>query len=372
LTLSHALKNYSTETVEQSPAAVFTEMFYETNGIFYGKEAESEVIVKNIAPTEGQASEDGGESVANCAISYSARHDQSVKLHAYCFAADRSPCVKISCKGLEYLLKNPHIAFYDTVLGLQIMPWRSKGDGRRLLIGSLTHEFLQIFEAGNQFVAKASADVFHENINSRARRLKASVNQACAAADAEVPPRFDAAVNEAAIAAKRLVGRLFAMDNWKSFSSEFSIPKHLPIDANGCEIKLSGRLDFLLSGEGKKEGNHLSSNVVIVDFKTGNDPELTERNIRWHMQKFSGVQLLLYGMALRAIGFKHIKILVLKPDSGPSNGAIDLEYAIGQASPLMEKLGQMARTGLIERQILGKNYRQFFIGSVPLATTDLY
>jgi hypothetical protein len=38
----------------------------------------------------------------------------------------------------------------------------------------------------------------------------------------------------------------------------------------------------------------------------------------------------------------------------------------------MEKLSQTIRTGFIERQILGKIFRQFVIKGVPLATTDLY
>jgi hypothetical protein len=302
----------------------------------------------------------------------------SVSLHDYCFAIGGDADVKISCKAMENLLKNPHIGFYDHVLRLPVMPWRPHGDGKKLLIGSLVHEFLQIFEAGNKFTRKTSPEIFYENIKSRARRVRESVARACAAADAAVPPGFDISVATAATTAKLLVGALFATGDWKSFCSEYSIPRNLTVKIGDCRVKLSGRLDFLTSfGEAMdygKVGNvpaHFPSDAVIIDFKTGGDSELTEKNVVWHLQKYDGVQLFLYGIALEAIGFERVKIMVLKPNSRPSNEAISMDYISARSAELVDNLARVIRSRLLERRVLG-NFRQYFPDLLPLATTDLY
>ncbi|MDR1890924.1 MAG: PD-(D/E)XK nuclease family protein [Puniceicoccales bacterium] len=374
LTLSYALKNYSCDLVEQEPAKIFTEIFRSSQKEFYSNEQEN-LLLKSANDAmvrlqrDGLSDEDIG-SIEKCAISYAARHDLSQSIHDYCFAMD--PRLKYSCGGLERLLQNPCVGFYDAVLKLPTMPWNSKFFDKKITLGSFTHEFLQIFEARNTFIRKHSPDIFHKNIQSRSNRIRKEIAQACAAADADIPIDFSRTVDLATILTKRLVDKLFSMPNWESFRSEYSLPADLIVKIRDEELRLSGRLDFIISNGNPRDANHFDADTVIIDFKTGSNVEMTERNVKWHMERYSGLQLFLYGIALKTLGCKTIKILILKPDSSIANTPIDIDYIIGQVPRLMENLSRTIRTGLIERQILGKIFRQFFVKDVPLATTDLY
>ncbi|MDR1528650.1 MAG: PD-(D/E)XK nuclease family protein [Puniceicoccales bacterium] len=374
LTLSYATKNYFGNTVEQEPAKIFTEMFHLAQKEFYSKDQE-DLLLKSIPdtlthfPDDSLSSEDI-ESMEKCTTSYTTRHDLSQNIHDYCFAID--PCLKLSCSTLERILQKPCTGFYDFVLKLPAMPWYSKLFDKKIALGSFTHEFLQIFEAKNTFIRKHPPDIFYRNIESRSSRMKNMMVRACAAADADVPADFSRTVDLATIWAKRLVDKLFIMPDWESFRSEYSLPSDLTIKIEDEELCLSGRLDFIISNGNPYDANHFDADTVIIDFKTGNNVEMTERNIKWHMERYSGLQLLLYGIALKTLGFKTVGILMLKPDSNIANAPIDVSYILEQVPGLMGKLSQTIRRGLIERQILGKIFRQFFIKNVPLATTDLY
>jgi RecB family exonuclease len=379
LTISFAAKNYCDGRVGRAPAKVFIDAFHLFRGEFYSS-AVGEKLLTSVDRAALQIVRDGeffrsssersDVTVRNCAVSYAARHDLSKNLHDYCFAVDRKCGVKILCKAMEYLLKNPHIGFYDAILRLRPMPWQSRVTGKKISLGSFVHEFLQFPQAGAGFIRKTSIEVFYENIKSRSQKLKTLVAKAYTAADGEIPADFMRLVDFAAVLAKRLIERLFAIKNWQSFQSECIIPSDTPVKIGNGAIELSGRLDFLISdGIG---GDKDESAVTIIDFKTGSDFELTERNVRWRMEKYESLQLFLYGLALRAIGFKHVKIMILKPDSAILNSAISMDYIIANVPKMLEKLGQVIETGLIERQILGKTFRGYFVDSVPLATTDLY
>ncbi|MDR2776982.1 MAG: PD-(D/E)XK nuclease family protein [Puniceicoccales bacterium] len=374
LTLSYATKNYSSDTVDQEPAKAFTEMFCRVRKEFCSKDQEN-LLLKSMLDTlihfpGDSLSDEDIESVEKCTTSYARRHDLSQNIHDYCFAID--PRLKLSCSSLEYILQKPCTGFYDFVLKLPTMPWLSKFFDKKLALGSFSHEFLQIFEAKNTFIWKYSPDIFYRNIRSRSNRIKSMVARACAAADADVPADFSRTLDLATIWAKRLVDKLFAMPHWESFRSEYSLPSDLTVKIKDEELCLSGRLDFVISNGNPYDANHFETDTVIIDFKTGSNVEMTKRNVKWHMERYLGLQLLLYGIALKTLGFKTIEILILKPDSSIANTPIDIDYILEQVPELMEKLSQTIRTGLIERQILGKIFRQFAIKDVPLATTDLY
>ncbi|MDR0742011.1 MAG: PD-(D/E)XK nuclease family protein [Puniceicoccales bacterium] len=374
LTLSYAIKNHSSDSVEQEPAKVFTEIFRLVQKEFYSKDQE-DLLLEFIPDTLTRFSDDSLssediESMEKCTTSYTTRHDLSQNIHDYCFAID--PTLKLSCSTLERILQKPCTGFYDFVLKLPMMPWYSKPFDKKIALGSFTHEFLQIFEAKSIFIRKHSPDIFYGNIRSRSSRMKSMMARACAAADTDVPANFSRTVDLATIWAKRLVDKLFAIPSWESFRSEYSLPSDLTVKIKDEGLCLSGRLDFVISNGNPHDANHFDTDTVIIDFKTGSNVEMTERNVKWHMERYSGLQLLLYGIALKTLGFKTVGILMLKPDSSIANTSIDIDYILEQVPELLEKLSQTICTGLIERQILGKIFRQFVIKDVPLATTDLY
>jgi hypothetical protein len=114
------------------------------------------------------------------------------------------------------------------------------------------------------------------------------------------------------------------------------------------------------------------SDVRIIDFKTGGETEFTEKNIKNTLGKYNGLQLLLYGMAFESLGIKEPRIMILRQDSYDSVSAISVDYILHEVPELAEKITNVLNSGLIEKQTLGKQFRQFFLKNVPLATTDLY
>ncbi|MDR3144630.1 MAG: PD-(D/E)XK nuclease family protein [Puniceicoccales bacterium] len=377
LWLSFPLRSCGSDREEQIPSRIFTDMLYASSGKFYADDTEAELLQASESGRSARAifrspGDGNAKSIAQCAASYAMRHDTSTNLHDYCFAVDRKVGVKLSCSALERMLKNPHIGFYDAVLRLPTMPWQSKCNGAKLASGVFTHEFLQIFGSGKKFTERPSREVFIANIDSRAHKLKVTMAGACAAADAAVPQIFTDAVDSSAVRAKCLVDRLLAISNWKSFCSEFTVANDIPLSIFGENIALTGRIDFLISSGEHTNATQLPCDVTVVDFKTGSDFELTDKNVGWHMERYDGLQLFLYGLALKAAGFRRVGILILKPDSGAENRPVDVDHVERVSQVPLRKLAQVARCGLVERKILGKSFRRYFADDLPLATTDLY
>jgi hypothetical protein len=375
LFLSYAAKSYSSESIEQRPAKIFTDVFYKHRGQFFTNTAAAQIsknssklrfLLKNEAISELERC-----NIESCTKSYSLRHDTATKSHCYCFAIDRHSGIKISCKALEYLLKNPHIGFYDSVLRLPQMPWLGGISDKKVAIGQFTHDFLQVFEAASRFLPRVPVENFHNSIGARSKKLCTLVEKACLAADGAIPPNFSTALAAAKVMAKRLASKL-ETGNWRSFCSEYSLPSDVIVNFGDSEFRLSGRLDFVLSDAEAKRACAGGESATIIDFKTGGDLEMTEKNIRTHLLKYANLQLFLYGMALKSIGFSTVSIAILKPDSDRQSQAISVDYAKKCVPELIKTLETIGKTGLIERQILGKTFRQYFVDRLPLATTDLY
>ena len=77
-------------------------------------------------------------------------------------------------------------------------------------------------------------------------------------------------------------------------------------------------------------------------------------------------------MSLESLGIKDPIIMILRQDSDDSVSAISVDYVLHELPELSEKIANVLNSGLIEKQTLGKQLRQFFLKNVPLATTDLY
>jgi hypothetical protein len=204
------------------------------------------------------------------------------------------------------------------------MPWHSKCFDIKIAFGSFTHELLQFFEARNTFIYKHSRGIFHRNIQSRSNQIRREVSQVCAAADADVPIDFSRTIDLATILTKRSVDKLFSMPNWEPFRTEYSLPANLMTKIKDEELRLSGRLDFITSNGIPRDANHFDADTVIINFKAGNNVEMTERNVKWHMGRCSRLQLFLSGIALKLLGCKIVKLLILKLDSKVANTSLTL------------------------------------------------
>ncbi|MDR2737499.1 MAG: hypothetical protein LBB18_00970 [Puniceicoccales bacterium] len=80
MTLSYALKDYSSVETRQFPAKVFAETFCARSGEFYSAELEKKLLVMGPPPARNLEAETE-KNIEDCAASYAIRHDLSVSLH---------------------------------------------------------------------------------------------------------------------------------------------------------------------------------------------------------------------------------------------------------------------------------------------------
>jgi hypothetical protein len=97
---------------------------------------------------------------------------------------------------------------------------------------------------------------------------------------------------------------------------------HVPIMlSDGISFPLHGRIDCILSSYPFRKIFHKDNalnNILLIDFKTGttsqSDLQKLVKNFTSLPQSLTGLQLVLYGLMLRTLGYQHIQLLVLNGD----------------------------------------------------------
>ena len=376
LTLSYSRLSHTIDgTRNNEPSDLFKHFFFEK----YGEYPLANVSHKQLETPQshgccGEFSFETDEDIKQCVFSYKARHDHSSKINDYCFSIKDDDIINLSCKAMEYLLKNPHVGFYSTVLGCEQMPWLDNNCNKSIAIGLYAHDFLQFPTRHSEFIHMPSEEDYERNIFNRYGQRCSELKMACLACDENMPFTTHDALNKGLASALRLKSRMFEhVNHGDFFCSEFRLPECCYIKFGQNVMSVSGRIDLVLSNSEKPFSNENGrSDVTIIDFKTGGETEFTEKNIKNTLGKYNGLQLLLYGMSLESLGIKDPKIMILRQDSDDSVSAISVDYVLHELPELSEKIANVLNSGLIEKQTLGKQFRQFFLKNVPLATTDLY
>ena len=376
LTLSYSKLSHSIEGARNNdPSDLFKDFFFEK----YGEYQFADKTHRQLGTPQSQEccdefSFEKDEDIKRCIFSYRARHDRSSSINDYCFSIKDDGIINLSCKAMEYLLKNPHVGFYSTVLGCEQMPWLDNNCNKSIAIGLYAHDFLQFPTRHSEFIHMPFEEDYRKSIFSRYNQRCSELKMACLACDENMPFITHDALNRGLASALRLKRRIF--EHTKSedfFCSEFRLPECCYIKFGQNVMSVSGRIDFVLSNSEKPFSNENGqSDVTIIDFKTGGETEFTEKNIKNTLGKYNGLQLLLYGMSLESLGIKDPMIMILRQDSDDSVSAISVDYVLHELPELSEKIANVLNSGLIEKQTLGKQFRQFFLKNVPLATTDLY
>ncbi|MDR2812932.1 MAG: PD-(D/E)XK nuclease family protein [Puniceicoccales bacterium] len=101
---------------------------------------------------------------------------------------------------------------------------------------------------------------------------------------------------------------------------------------DGTILPLHGRIDCILSQYPFRKtlhGDNIHNNILLIDFKTGassqNDLQKLTKNFTNLPQSLSGLQLLLYGLMLRALGYQNIQLLILNGDPYDHAESLHLE-----------------------------------------------
>ena len=95
--------------------------------------------------------------------------------------------------------------------------------------------------------------------------------------------------------------------------AEIELPKDISLELTSHpqkSLKMRGRIDALLTHTAIDKIENVDQPIYIIDFKTSSRKPLTKNNL----QKGYGLQLLLYGLALRKIGATQVTLALVSPE----------------------------------------------------------
>jgi hypothetical protein len=250
--------------------------------------------------------------IASTKVAYDARHDPARPFGRYEFAYAAPPesPIQLSCKMWETAFVHPSSAWLSRVVGVEA--WPEGNLSWKLSLGTWAHRWLAQAvnagpdNAGLETRVRGAAERDAQAVQKRARELGIELypwwRQLWAQSQA-------VALSLAKVLAPELTNR--------KALAEINLPRPLEIALPGATratFELRGKLDLLLLEPADATASHSALEVEgchawIIDFKTGADTGLTEKRL----EKGRGLQIALYGLALRALGAEPVSMSVLTP-----------------------------------------------------------
>jgi hypothetical protein len=225
----------------------------------------------------------------------------------------------LGCKDWGTVLSSPALVWMKTFLGTSDTAFNVDEDRWKLITGEWIHRWLKsgIDSEGKGICLLSSQKQLLQNLERTARSFRKNVEFAFQEASLSLPMWWNAAWEEVLWKARKLVDQLKSLEHWKYAYSEWQLPKGLKLEQEAKTLHLKGRLDLLLSNHDSDFNNR---EVMIIDFKTGSEKDLTIENIR----KGNGVQIVLYGLGLQKLGSKSVSMAFITMDRKESK-VISLE-----------------------------------------------
>jgi hypothetical protein len=301
-------------------------------------------------------------SVAQTKIAYDARRNVNTAFDEYSYIMDVKNDSCVACKTVEVLLKNPAIAFYDHVLKLENV--NSSMDmeiGRKIFLGSFIHELLNI---SKRCQVIPILEQFYSKIDWKIQLTWKEIMSAYSAAEISVDYTIFESFSFAKYVAYKFAEKIVSL-GFKFMKTEVDIPICVVLIDEFVELKLAGRIDCVLSDD-NFDANR-SADVSIYDFKTGNHEMLNSEKISSQLSEYIGVQLYMYGLIYKRLGYENVKVQILRHDC-QIFPAIDMNLFFSESNRIFSKLSTIIRTG-----VLGEKEIKFGSGlaNLPIATITL-
>jgi hypothetical protein len=204
-----------------------------------------------------------------------------------------------------------------------------KNDRQKLLFekskfeGTLTHDFLHYPD-----YSFPSFEKLQQHIATRQKHFQEIFSNILS--QTTLRESIESSGEKALIIAKKLT----TFENFPFIISEFDLQTSTAI-SDEIFMPLHGRIDCVLSQYVFRKTFHkdnAQNGVLIIDFKTGstsqNDLQKLAKNFTNLPSSLTGLQLVLYGLMLRTLGYKNIQLLILNGDPYDSAEPIHLETII--------------------------------------------
>jgi hypothetical protein len=274
---------------------------------------------------------------------YQARHDLKQPFGRYEFSYVTPPAkpIELSCKEWETALAHPSGVWLSEIVGVDAWP---EGNLRwKMSLGTWTHRWLNLAlkEAGD-------ADGLGARVRAAAERDWKAVQKRAREAALELYPWWAQMWNQAQSISLSLAQGLVPHLTGRKALTEISLPNGIIIALPGApraDFALRGKLDLILlepatSAASTPELELAGCNAWVVDFKTGTAAALSESRLA----KGQGLQIALYGLALRARGADPVALSILTPATElKSQMTVDKLLAMDQP---FRAIDAMHRTGV--------------------------
>lgn len=287
-------------------------------------------------------------NVLQTKIAYNSRHDADKAFDQYSYMLDLQSDTAYPCKMVEILLKNPKNVFYKNVLIPETFSEFSIKKLKKIFIGTAVHDLLNIspnrccelpeIEEFNNIIAQRFNSLFSKRKNIFGENFNHHVQES---------------LYSSQFVAHKLAKQIVSYGH-RYITTELVLSQNLKINFGQKFIKLNGRIDCILSDEiFSIDQPDKDATINIFDFKTGVYESLVPDKLPKQLEDYVGVQILLYGLILRELGFNNINLQVLCPDKRIMK-PVSLSEVMSQCEWLFTKLGIIFDTG-----ILGENIHTF-------------
>lgn len=214
----------------------------------------------------------------------------------------------------ERLITRPAAGWFSCILGLpEIVPPANQSP-ERTTFGTWLHQWLRPGLQDGQSTRCPNAAEWNEMVRQRSDSLKASVEKLFNASGRILPDWWHDTWSRCRTDSLSVVKSLTQarnMSEWKSAVGEWRLPESIQILLPELgNIPLSGRIDLLLATD--EQLSSTQGHAWIIDYKTGSAKPLSLSSLN----KGTGLQAVLYGLALASLGFKPavVGLTFLKPD----------------------------------------------------------
>jgi RecB family exonuclease len=332
--LSAALFGDEEPELRLGPSAWLERVMWD-KGLLSGGGAGSAVFERLAVPARPRGAERAASDPAALAWFdiWTRRRDAGLPFDEF-FLADatgaRRP-MSLSPIQIERGIGDPATLWFDAILRVRRIEWRSFSRDRRKSVGDAVHHALAAALRG----APAEGDFFH--LPDRAAAASRLAGELAALRARRPADRYwDSFLMDVERAARELLARVFELPQAPFGAVEARLPEGatVPVGRAG-RLFVHGRIDLLLSDRPGWAG----AQVEIVDYKTGSGAKLSAKSMA---SKGAALQLGVYLQAARSLGAAG-NVWMMKPEERPNGIAMD---ELDRASVKLAVLGEHLATGV--------------------------
>lgn len=299
-------------------------------------------------------------------LAYNKRREResSFDEYSFCFKNPTQEAFNLPSKVWEDIVTMPERAWFNYILGVKKDEVVLGRPLSALAQGTWIHSWLNLNTDALGKKMDLSAWVAH--IHAHADKVLVNIDNAFKQIDQKVPDIWKAHWHEARRTALVLANALSKVSEEFYFFSEFVLPELKKEDVEGAldiiDIPLKGRLDLIAYPLSTFEDK--THPVWIIDYKTGLSGTLTQNKLK----KGVGLQLALYALAFKRLGFSAIDLSILQPNSILSK-QLNLNEVL-ECQLIIESINSIYRLGKLGIRGSMKNLYGFGF-NFPLATLKI-